>query len=101
MTNNNTPISINYTDQHLRILIEEFIAMQRSEFTFKGVCSYILYRAMEEGRTKGNGIYESNQMQTEDCDRVKSILQKIAIEGRITTIADSYKDDTVFVKNQQ
>lgn len=35
-------ISINYTDPHLRILIEEFIAMQRSEFTFKGVCSYIL-----------------------------------------------------------
>lgn len=36
------PIQVNYTDQQLRILIEEFIAMQRSEFTFKGVCSYIL-----------------------------------------------------------
>ena len=35
-------ISVTYTDQQLRILIEEFIAMQRSEFTFKGVCSYIL-----------------------------------------------------------
>lgn len=31
-----------YTDSHLRILIEEFIAMQRSEFTFKGVCQMVL-----------------------------------------------------------
>ena len=36
------PIQVTYTDQQLRILIKEFIAMQRSEFTFKGVCSYIL-----------------------------------------------------------
>lgn len=40
-------ISINYTDQQLRILVEEYITMQRTSFTFKGVCSYILYRAME------------------------------------------------------
>ncbi len=85
-------ISVTYTDQQLRILIEEFIAMQHSEFTFKGVCSYILYRAMEEGRTKGKGIYESNQLQADDCDRVGSILQKIVGEGRIE------KKDTMFTK---
>ncbi len=92
------PIQVTYTDQHLRILIEEFIAIQRSEFTFKGVCSYILYRAMEEGRTKGKGIYESNQLQTEDCNKVKSILQKIVIEGRITTVSVVYEGDTIYVK---
>lgn len=91
-------IQVTYTDQHLRILIEEFIAMQRSSFTFKGVCSYILYRAMEEGRTVNNGIYESNQLQIEDCDRVKSILQKIVYEGRLTTVAEPYEDDTVLTK---
>ena len=69
-----TPISINYSNQELRILIEEFIAMQRSEFTFKGVCSYILYRAMEEGRTSNNGIYESNQLEQRDSERVSVIL---------------------------
>jgi hypothetical protein len=92
------PIQVNYTDQELRILVEEFIAMQRSSFTFKGLCSYILYRAMEEGRTKGERIYESNQMQTEDCNRVKSILKKIVCEGRIATTSDSYSNDTVFFK---
>ena len=92
------PIQVTYTDQQLRILIEEYIAMQRSEFTFKGVCSYILYRAMEEGRTANNGIYESNQLEQKDIKKVSAILKKIVGEGRITTTSESYSDDTVFVK---
>lgn len=91
MKNNNT-IQVTYTDQQLRILIEEFIAMQRSEFTFMGVCSYILYRAMEEGRTASNGIYKSNQLEQKDSDRVSIILEKIVAEGRIE------KDETKFIK---
>jgi hypothetical protein len=86
------PIQVNYTDQELRILIEEYIAMQRSSFSFKGVCSYILYRAMEEGKTANNGIYESNQMAQKDGERVSVILDKIVAEGRIE------KKDTIFIK---
>ena len=85
-------ISINYTDQELRILIEEFVAMQRHEFTFKGICSYILYRAMEEGRTANNGIYESDQIEQKDSERVSITLGKIVGEGRIE------KDETKFIK---
>ena len=85
-------IKVTYTDQQLRILIEEFIAMQRSEFTFKSICSYILYRAMEEGRTANNGIYESNQLESKDCSRVSDILDKIVAEGRIE------KNDMMFIK---
>lgn len=92
MTKNNTPISVTYTDQQLRILIEEFIAMQRLEFTFKNVCSYILYRAMEEGRTASKEIYESNQLEQKDSERVSIILEKIVAEGRIQ------KDETIFIK---
>lgn len=92
MASNNTTISVTYTDQQLRILIEEFIAMQRSEFTFKGVCSYILYRAMEEGRTASKEIYESNQLEQNDIERVSIILDKIIGEGRII------KKETMFIK---
>lgn len=91
-------IATTYTDQQLRILIEEFIAMQISKFSFNGVCSYILYRAMEEGRTAGTGLYESNQLQAVDCERVSDILKKTVHEGRITTTANSFNDETVFVK---
>ena len=85
-------ISVTYNDQQLRILVEEFIAMQRSSFTFKGVCSYILYRAMEERKTANNGIYESNQLEQKNTERVGIILEKIAREGRII------KDETVYIK---
>ena len=44
MPTNNKSISVTYTDEKLRILVEEYITMQKKEFTFKGVCPYFLYR---------------------------------------------------------
>lgn len=81
---NNKTISINYSDEKLRILVEEYITQQKSSFTLKGVCSYVLYWAMEDGHTKGTGLFESNKLAQADCDRVSSVLQKIFGEGRIT-----------------
>lgn len=89
-------IKVTYTDSKLRILIEEFIAMQRSQFTFRELCSYILYRAMEEGRTATQGLYESNVLATADAERVTSVLDKIVAEGRLAVVAEG--DDKVFVK---
>lgn len=66
--------------------------MQRSVFTFKDVCSYILYRAMEEGRTADKSIYESNQLELKDSERVSIILDKIVAEGRIE------KNEKMFIK---
>ena len=73
-----------YSDEKLRILVEEYITQQKTEFTFRGVCSYILFRAMEEERTKNNGLYESNELAQVDCERVSEILKKIVCEGRLT-----------------
>ena len=83
MSTNTQPISVTYSDEKLRILVEEYITMQKSEFTFKGVCSYILYRAMEEERTTNKGLFESNQLSAADCERIKMILERIVEEGRI------------------
>ncbi|MBO7466808.1 MAG: hypothetical protein J6T94_03890 [Bacteroidaceae bacterium] len=69
MTTSNT-IAINYSDEKLRILVEEYITQQRSSFTLKGVCSYVLYWAMEDGHTTGVGLYESNQLASADCNRI-------------------------------
>lgn len=60
----NNPIQIDYSDAKLRILVEEYITMQRRDFTFRGVCDFVLYRAMEEGRTAGQTLYESNELQS-------------------------------------
>ena len=47
---------------------------------------------MEEGRTANNGIYESNQLEMKDSERVSIILDKIVGEGRIE------KNDAMFIK---
>lgn len=96
--NNNTAITITYSDERLRTLVEEYITMQKREFTFKDLCSYVLYWAKEEGKTANTGLYESNQLCPADCERISRILQKIIKEGRITCETDSFADNTQFVK---
>lgn len=85
MSLNNNPISLTYSTTELRILVEEFIFQQKKQFTFKSLCSFILYWAMEERKTAGNGsaIRESNELQESDQDRVRCILESIAKDGRI------------------
>lgn len=84
----NNPIQIDYSDAKLRIFVEEYITMQRREFTFKSVCSDVRYRATEEGRTAGLTLYESNELQQSDQERIGCVLKKIVSEGRITAYSD-------------
>ena len=98
MNINTTSISVNYSDSKLRILVEEFITMRKREFTFKELCSYVLYWAKEDGKTATAGLYESNQLSPADCERTSNILRKIVIEGRLTCGTDSFVDDTQFTK---
>jgi hypothetical protein len=76
-------MSVTYTDTELRNLVEEYITMQIKEFTFNGVSSFILYRAIEEERTSNAGLYESNEQAPADCERVNKILKQIVAEHRI------------------
>lgn len=101
MTTNNNPIAVKYSDSKLRILVEEFITMQKHDFTFKSLCSYVLYRAMEEEKTANTGLYESNQLSPADCERISIILRKIVKEGRLTCGKDDFSDDTIFVKTKE
>lgn len=98
MSTNNDPISVTYSDSKLCVLIEEYITMQKHDFTFKSLCSYVLYRAMEEEKTANTGLYESNQLSPADCERISNILHKIIKEGRLTCGTDTFADDTQFVK---
>ena len=82
-------ISINYTDQQLRILVEEFITMQRSEFTFKGLYSYIVYWGMEDNRIVGDQLTEV------DKERLNNILDRIVKDGRIRMV---FAEETKYIK---
>ena len=87
MTDTN-PIRINYTDAQLRVLVEEYIVQQRSTFTLQGVCSYILYWAMDEGTP--DGLFQGYHMRPTDTDRVSHVLEKIVNEGRIVTKGNQF-----------
>lgn len=98
MTANTNPIQVTYSNERLRTLVEEFITMQKHEFTFKSLCSYVLYWAKEEGKTANSGLYESNQLDPKDCDRLNQILEKVVREGRI--VVEQY-DETKFIKTKE
>lgn len=85
MTNNN-PIPINYSDEKLRILVEEYITQQKETFTFKGMCSYILYWAMEDNHV----LYDNYQMTASDSERVCGILDSIVKDGRLAKESENY-----------
>lgn len=97
MINNKNTVSVTYTDAQLRNLVEEYITQQKSEFTLKGVCSYILYWAVEDGKvTESRSLIESDEMQTSDQDRVKRLLEAVVTDGRIAVSAES---SAKYVKN--
>lgn len=92
MTNNNNQVSVTYTGAELRNLVEEYITQQKSEFTLKGVCSYVLYWAIEEGKLfDTEGLIQCNELQSSDQERIRCILTKIANEGRIMFSAENVK----------
>ena len=77
-------MSVTYTDCELRNLVEEYITQQKSGFTLKGVCSYILYWAVEDGRTaEGKKLIESDVLSYEEQVRVRQVLEEIVEDGRI------------------
>lgn len=84
-------LSVAYSNDRLCILVEEYIVQQKSVFTLQGVCSFVLYWAMEDGHTSGVGFYESNQLAQSDCERIRSVLGKIAREGRIMASGEQYQ----------
>lgn len=83
------PVSVTYSDTELRKLVEEYITQQKSEFALKGVCSYILYWAVEDGKVLDEkSLIGSYELQTSDQERVKTVLNAIIADGRILAVGD-------------
>lgn len=85
----NTTHPTPYTLQELSVLVEEYITQQRSEFSLKGLCAYIVYWAMEDKRIEGDQLTEA------DKEKVKGILNRIVRNGRIRVVEGN---ESVFVK---
>ena len=89
MTNNNNQVSVTYTDAQLRNLVEEYITQQKSGFTLQGVCSYVLYWAVEDDKVaQGHGLIVGNAISNADQQRVKRLLDAVVTDGRIVSVSD-------------
>ena len=56
---------------------------------FKGVCSFILYWAVEDGKVaEGKMLIESGELQQCDQERAKRILDAVVADGRITATGE-------------
>lgn len=86
-------IEINYSEEKLRVLVEEYITQQRITFTLKGVCSYILYWAMEDGKAVQDGktIFDGAALNDSDKQRISHILDTIVSDGRVVKETESYQ----------
>lgn len=89
MTQNNA-IGIDYSDQRLRVLVEEYITQQRGTFSLQGACAYVLYWAMEDGHTlpTAGALYQSDKLSPADCQREGAMLETFVKEGRIVADGD-------------
>lgn len=85
-TNNITP----FTEKDLSALVEEFIT-QQSEFTLKGLYSYIIYWGMEDKRIADDQLKEADK----EC--VNGILNRIVKDGRIRIDSE---DNTKYLKQR-
>ena len=94
---NPNPISIDYPTSHLRILVEEFITRQKAEFSLDSACSFVVFWAMEEGRTgDASSVFcDSNRLQDSDRERIRQILESIVKDGRLRKV-EGY--DTMYLK---
>lgn len=109
MTINYNPVPLDYTDEELRMVVEEYIDAQRSEFSFKKMCLSILHRAMDEGKTvdSRNTQYESNELKASDGNRISRILWDMIFERRIiiafgdNPYQSNYANDTRFLKTEK
>ena len=86
-------MSVTYTNAEFRNLVEKYITQQKSKFTMKGVFSYILYWAVEDGKeTECNKPIESDELQQSDQERVKRFLEAVVADGRISaTSGEAYR----------
>lgn len=63
--------------------LEEYIMQQKSSLSLKDACDYVLYWAIEEGRSSAASLFEGTALQSNDRVRIEQILETIAKDGRI------------------
>ncbi|CCX57297.1 unknown [Bacteroides sp. CAG:1060] len=105
---NPNPVPITYTPDELAIVISDYLEEVKTEFSFKSICSFILDKAIAEGKVKDshNTQYSSKEISPLSSIEVSRYLWKLIWEKKIfiafgdNPYAAHYNNDTRFIINQ-
>lgn len=109
MTYDSNPIPVTYTHDELRQVIEDYLNDMTTEFSFRGLCSHIIDKAIAEGKVRdaSSTQYSSCEMNPLSAVEVSKCLWELIWNKRIfiafgeNPYVARYAGDTRFVVNNR
>ena len=108
MIYDSNPVPVTYTTEELAKVIEEYLKDITTEFSFRGICSYIVEKAIKDGkvRNSSNTQYSSRLMNPLSAIEVSKYLWKLIWDKKIyiafgeNPYSAHYNGDTRFIINR-
>lgn len=100
------PVPVTYDDQEIKKLIDKYLSDIDGEFSYLGVCHYIVNEAKRNNKVEGapNTKYSSNEISISDGIRISKVLwekiwnKEIFIAFGENKYRANYPGDTRFFK---
>ena len=85
VTYNPNPVPVTYTQEELRQVLESYLKEVDTEFSFRGICSYIVDKAIKEGKVRdaSHTQYSSREMNPLSAIEVSKCLWELIWDKRI------------------
>lgn len=108
VTYDSNPVPVTYTQEELRQVIDSYLKEVDTEFSFRGICSYIVDKALKEGKVRdaSHTQYSSREMSPLSAIEVSKCLWELIWDKKIfiafgeNPYAAHYAGDTRFVVNR-
>lgn len=107
ITYDSNPVPVTYTQEELRQVIEDYLNDVTTEFSFRGLCSYIIDKAITEGKVRdaNHTQYSSREINPSSAIEVSKYLWELIWDKRIfiafgeNPYVAHYAGDTRFIIN--
>lgn len=108
LTYDSNPVPVTYTQEELRLVIDDYLNDVTLEFSFRGICSYIIDKAITEGKVPdaSHTQYSSREMSPLSAIEVSKYLWELIWDKKIfiafgeNLYMAHYAGDTRFVINR-
>jgi len=105
VTYDSNPVPVTYTQEELRQVVDSYLKEVHTEFSFRGICSYIVDKAIKEGKVRdaSHTKYSSREMSPLSAIEASKCLWELIWDKKIfiafgeNPYAARYSGDTRFV----